>query len=772
MLPLFKHPHLWYDPCMLMKTPTVNRATKDILAKCMAMEDLRVIHDATAETAYFDTENRVLCLPVWKDMTNSTYDMLVGHEVSHALHTPKEGWQDFVGKGRGSRIRHMFINVVEDARIERLIKDKFPGLKRDFATAYGELHSQDLFQLKNRDIDTDMPLIDRLNLHFKVGLFGLETIPFVTDEQQYVTRMAETVTFEEVVKLAEDLYGKHQDELEEEDENQPQSGSEAGEGEEGESEEGSESGQSNDDTGEEQDGSQSGSEAEEGDDGDSGQSQTDDTDDGESADSEDGEGEESGDAQQSLEYDDYKEGVGTPAGSTQNSFEQGVNQLRDDNTRKTFEYHTLPTMQLENCVVDYKEVASMWETFESQIRETRIEQYQTKRNETNVTLRDFHTRTKSTVAQMVQHFQMKQAADASKRTDIAKTGVLDTVNMINYRWSEDIFMKNEVHADGKNHGIVMYLDWSGSMCGIIKDTVEQLLILTEFCQKVNIPFDVYAFSSKDHPSMDSLKDASGNYIKDENGFNVSSGNHQYKEHEDKSVLRPHGFSMLQFLSSDMKKNEYTSAVQNLYYLASSQANYGCDYPNELGMGCTPLNEAIMCAMTQVPAFQKKHNVQIVNTVFLTDGDGHGMGAGRGYGETQVVIHDPKTRKDYTVSKTEHTAETNEYLRILQERTGSNIIGIRLSDAKNVSRLQYRYFPDQDMSEVAKSWKTNNFVTVEGHGYDKLFIVRGNLQVETEALDALDVDASYAKIKNAFMKGSNNQKSSRVIATQMVDIFAA
>ena len=80
---------------MLMETPTVNRATKDILAKCMAMEDLRVIHDANAETAYFDTKNRVLCLPIWKDMSNSTYDMLVGHEVSHALHTPMEGWQDF-----------------------------------------------------------------------------------------------------------------------------------------------------------------------------------------------------------------------------------------------------------------------------------------------------------------------------------------------------------------------------------------------------------------------------------------------------------------------------------------------------------------------------------------------------------------------------------------------------------------------------------------------------------------------------------------------------
>jgi len=179
-----------------------------------------------------------------------------------------------------------------------------------------------------------------------------------------------------------------------------------------------------------------------------------------------------------------------------------------------------------------------------------------------------------------------------------------------------------------------------------------------------------------------------------------------------------------------------------------------------------LNEAIMCALQQVPAFQAKHGVQIVNTVFLTDGDGHSMGARCGWGDHKTIVHDPKTRKDYDV-----TDETNTYLQILQERTGTTLIGIRLTACKNVNRFQHRYFADQDMTAAAKSWKTHNFIAIDGNGYDKLFIVKGNLKVETEALDALDSDASYAKIKNAFMKGSNNQKSSRVIATQLVDIIA-
>jgi len=777
MLPLFKEVHLWYNGSMLMEKPLVNRDSKSLLARCMATEDIRVIHDMHADTAYFDTQNRVLCLPIWEDMSNAMYDMLVGHEVSHALNTPSEGWQDFVGKGKGSRMRHMFINVVEDARIERLIKDKFPGLKRDFATAYSEFADRDLFELENRTIDTDMPLIDRLNLYFKIGLFGLENIPFTDEEQQYVTRMAETVTFEEVMQLAQELYEKHQDELEDEDQDGSQSGEGGVAGEGDETEEQGSQGQSGNDQGESQDGSQSGSESEDGDqdgsqsdDGDgnedsgsvnrggddSGQSQDDDTDDGESADSENGDSQETGDTSSGFEYDDYQEGTGQ-AGSTQNAYEQGVNNLNNTNS-KQWNYSTLPKMQLENCVVDYNQVRSIWDEYVSQIREDRVERYTKKRSESNVECREFLTRVKTTVANMVQQFQMKQAADADKRTEIAKTGVLDTINMINYRWSEDIFMKNEVHTDGKNHGIVMYIDWSGSMCGIIKDTVEQLVILTEFCQKVNIPFDVYAFSSR--------------RIGEQNEHGAYIDGEQYVETDDPQVLKPHRFSLIQYLSSDMKTNEYKQAVQDLYYLAVSMKQYGySQYPDEFGMGCTPLNEAIVSAIQMVPAFQAKHNVQIVNTVFLSDGDGHSMGASRGWGADKSIIHDPKTRRDYAVGNEHYSAETNTYLQILQERTGSNLIGIRLYDGKSVKSLQYRYFPNDDMTVPAQSWKKNNFVAVDDQGYDKLFIVRGNLHAETDLLDGLSDDASYAKVKNAFMKGANNTKSSRVIASQMIDIIA-
>jgi len=445
--------------------------------------------------------------------------------------------------------------------------------------------------------------------------------------------------------------------------------------------------------------------------------------------------------------------------------------LKTDNYRKQYDYHVLPTMRLSEIVVDYKELRNIWNSFtdgmiayDNDNGMNRHSSYLTKRMESETRCDEYLNKIKSTVAIMVQQFQMKQAADADARTEISKTGILDTCSMINYRWSEDIFLKNETIQDGKSHGIVMYLDWSGSMSSIIGDTVEQLLILTQFCKKLNIPFDVYSFSSRRY--FDDMNDE-GSYI-----------NAQYMETENDEVMKPHNFTLFQLLSSDMKKQEYKDAVNDLYYLADKEGSYYGMGPRALDMGCTPLNEAVVSAMQMIPTFQEKHDVQIVNAVFLSDGDGHSMGAYPAYGnsDSKTIIHDPKTRKDYDVNGGQYSrsdSETSQYLTILKDRIGCNVIGIKLESGKRIDHIRYRYLNDDTKQlEIAmKNWRKHNFIAVDANGYDKLFIVQGNLKTETDLLDGLADDVSYVKLKNAFMKGANNSKTSRVIATQMVDIIA-
>ena len=737
----------------------------------MATEDITVQHSASAQTAAFDTESRTLILPAWEDMDNAVYDMLVGHEVSHALHTPMTGWQDFIGDGPGARMRHMFVNVVEDARIERLIKDKFPGLRRDFSSAYKNLHGRDLFEIAGRTLDTNLPLIDRLNLEFKLGLFGLVQIPFETDEQSYVTRMAETTTFEEVVQLAKELYEMQVEQDEEDKQEQNESGTpESGEGEEGEgsgsgsgdetdedeSGAGSGTSESTDEVGDDAEGSSGSGEGE-----DSGQSMTDDTDDGESADSTTGEngesGEGEGDMPSDLEYDDYSNNVDC-AGSTQNAFEKGVENLRNKNSGD-YHYATLPTMNIDTCVCDFPEIAELWEALKN-------DNHQEERNtELRSELNTYMNSIKGIVAGMVQQFQMKQAAEADKRTSIAKTGILDTTTMINYRWSEDIFLKNEVHADAKNHGMVMYVDWSGSMSGILKDTVEQLLVLVEFCRKVGIPYEVYAFSSNQYSpgNLDRYSEDWDDYMKNRP--------EQFTKTAD-TDCEPHSFQLYNFLSSRMNKRDFNTALTNLWYCVDGNAHHGYSrIPRCLSLGCTPLNEAVVCAMDQVPAFQRANGIQIVNTVFLTDGDGHGM-LRCPYNSEKAFVTDKKTKKTYEVVRNHgrRSGETEALLNMLRDRTGTNLVGVRLNDSKNVRFLRYE-LEDAEYARLEKQYKTQNFITMDS-AYDEYFIVRGELTVETDAMEDLTSDASLTRIKNAFLKGGTRKKASRVIANKMVDIFAA
>ena len=204
-------PWLWYNIRM--------SNTKTILAGLLATENLSVVHDPAAETASFDLKNRVLTLPVWQDMSNSLYDMLVGHEVAHALHTPCEGWKSNIEElssmhGLPYALVQQYVNVVEDARIERLIKKQFPGLRRDFLDAYVDLMNRDLFSLEGRSI-SDLGLIDRLNLEFKVGIHAGETIPFAPAEVQWIDRIKSADTFSDVLDIVNDLLASIIDDNEE-----------------------------------------------------------------------------------------------------------------------------------------------------------------------------------------------------------------------------------------------------------------------------------------------------------------------------------------------------------------------------------------------------------------------------------------------------------------------------------------------------------------------------------------------------------------------------
>ena len=183
-----------------------NFEVKDNLAKLLATENLIVEHRQVS-TAFFNVETRVLCLPMW-DASDNVYDMLVGHEVGHALYTPVEPWK----KGRYEDVPPSFVNVIEDARIEKLMKRRYGGLSKSFYKGYKELHVKDFFETDGKDF-TEFAFIDRINLYFKLGAF--EVIPFKEDELPIVETCKGLETFEEVLELCLLIYNNLKDAEEE-----------------------------------------------------------------------------------------------------------------------------------------------------------------------------------------------------------------------------------------------------------------------------------------------------------------------------------------------------------------------------------------------------------------------------------------------------------------------------------------------------------------------------------------------------------------------------
>ena len=187
---------------------------KDSLARLMATENLTIVHKKIP-TAYFDVKNRVLACPTFKDdISPELYDLFMGHEVGHALNTPYEGLHSTLTENRTLK---GYLNVVEDVRIEKAIKQKYQGLRTSFFKAYNELMERNFFGIKGRNLQ-ELSLIDKINLITKCG--SRVNIKLNDTEQEFLDMAEACKTWEEVVECANSIYeySKENEERDEEDE--------------------------------------------------------------------------------------------------------------------------------------------------------------------------------------------------------------------------------------------------------------------------------------------------------------------------------------------------------------------------------------------------------------------------------------------------------------------------------------------------------------------------------------------------------------------------
>lgn len=716
----------------------MNQGVKTNLAKLLATENLVVEHK-NVETASFDVKNRILTLPIWK-VSNEVYDMLVGHEVGHALFTPEECYEP--------NIPASFINVVEDARIERKIKSTYPGIVKSFSIGYKELNNKNFFDTKDKDLMKEFELIDRINLYFKLGIHDVSfVVPFKDEENQYVEQVRNATTFQDVLDAAKSIheYMKAGQKTEMPIPPIPPSP----EGNPGpvdtiESEEQEESQSESFETSEEKN----------------------------------QETETNENVSVSETYEEQKEESDEFSVKTQESFSSRQNELTSN---EKWEYVTPPTVDWEEYITYNEEFVEDFTEYQTELCKQNPDFAPAMFDRWFRELNEFKKESTKAVSFLVKEFEMKKSAKEYNRSFMSKTGVLDTNKIYSYKWNEDLFKKSNVIPSGKNHGLIMFVDWSGSMASNIEATIKQLINLVQFCAKVNIPFEVYSFvenrSDLDYKRPEGL------------GNEISIGA---------------GFRLVQMFTSQKGSAKLEEQIKKCWLLVSfisrNYFGYGQTetHMRKYEMGSTPLNETIFAAVYIYKKFRKNYPVEKVNTVFLTDGESNQLSCNvqrtsdltgeeyvvrrpvsRMY-DTFLAFRDPQTgyqqhklwdptksyRGGWGTASIDLTGKLLQYYRWM---TSCNVIGYRLSSEIPSSILKAS---ELSYDDFRKLWKKNSYVIEKDLGYSELYAVKVNrdFRGETQEMDA-NSNSTQSKLRNEFRKHVKGKSFNKIILSKFVDQIA-
>ena len=769
---------------------TINTGVKGTLAKLLATEDLVVEH-RKCETAQFDVERRVLTLPVWDNASEDVYDMLVSHEVGHALFTPNEDWTSKI------KVPHSFINVIEDARIEKLMKRKYAGLPKTFFKGYQELDGEDFFQVNDKGDLRDIQLIDRINLQFKVGNFTY--IPFQDSEYEFVKRAEEVETFEEVMQLSKDIFDFMKQQWEEEQAERAEE-----EQEEMLSMEGGEGGQQPDYLEEGEDLSEGkGNKAEDAE-------QTPDQEiinpnqPWDSLDTEAGQAPPTpATAQEPTKADVNTEASAPtpeqfkPEAETDNTFIQKVKDYVKHGGYE-IEYVEIPRVNdLKDVIISEKEIQEELDTWFTDFQLTRQcnSSWSSDQNVDNDQLNEaiytlgladkeyekFRKQSQPEVNYLVKEFEMRKSAQAYARAGVSRTGVLNTKILHQYKYNEDLFKKVTTLPDGKNHGMIFVLDWSGSMNHNLLDTVKQVCSLAWFCRKVQIPFKVYAFSN----------------------YRMSWGRKQMIMPEKiGNVDLNEGFCLMELLTSNGNNKTFEHNIKNFFRVGMSAGDYRLEDSNDLqenynrfsyyhgrrlpnppkfGLGSTPLMETVTVLHSVIPAFRKETGAEKISVSILSDGETapcsyycprNFMGEVERYYSnsfnSRCQLRNRKTGRVYPHSYDIETSY-NSFLSHLKESFPYvNLLGFRiLSKGEGGSYFRQQsvrgYFKGS-WEEASASYKKNRFFEMDNSGFDKLFILPSTNTTDDHSMEELDEGATKAQIRSAFKKMFKGKASNKRLLT--------
>ena len=719
---------------------------KGHLARLLATENL-IVENRAVETASFNVETRTLVLPLWEKAEDIVYDLLVSHEVGHALYTPQEEW-----KRTYPNLPQSYVNITEDARVEKLMKRRYAGLTKTFFNGYKSLHKQDFFELKEDDLST-YTFIDRINLYFKVGNFV--TLPFSKEEKPFVEKVRDAETFDDALKVADEIfqYVKEENERKQkmlQDLPTPDKGEEF--------EGGSTPTESSDD-----------------------QPNSEDQPDQLEVESKKQDPDAEKSESESKVTKSEKSGgfYGEQEVRTDDIFNKNVSELNNVQDTRSPIYMELPKINIDNVVISneeiYNTINDYWTEETRRISESNPSLGAKLFSDVDEDFAKFKKSAQKEVSYLVKEFECKKSADAYARASTSRTGVLDTALLHTYRFNEDVFKKVTVLPDGKNHGLIFVVDWSGSMASQLLETLKQMYNLLWFCKKCQIPFDVYAFTNEYKLRTRTMEEVKNKLNVDEvktNQFNI-----------------PEEFSMLNLFTSKVRTAELNEQMKLIFRIASGFSHNFYDvhysYPYALGLSGTPLNEALVCLDAIIPQFKQQNKLQKVHCIVLTDGeaqcskmnslvkrpwsDESHMGT-RGIGD-RVILRNRKNGHSYAFPSWwgNHTKSFNRYIN--DQFPEVNLIGIRVCATRDFASFLRDGLDDSNKYEdILNDWRKSRAVSFDAYGYNRQFAIASSaLNNDTEF--EVKEDATKAQIKRAFGKSLKTKKMNKKILSEFISMVA-
>ena len=705
----------------------------DLVSKLLAEENIS-IRRAMVRTASFNIKTRELTLPIKFNLSESQEMMLILHEVGHALFTT-EKYIQFQEQYKKPGFQN-YLNCVEDARIERMMKDRYPGSRKDFFTGYNEFHAADFFGLRGRDVNS-MNLIDRVNLYFKLG--SRINARFNQEERRLVRLVEVAKTELEVFEAAKAIY-----EFASQPENQQkkeEQGNNFFDDEDSEDDGG--------DFGDEMDSSEEES--------DSGEDQDDATD-GESTDEDEEQSRELDSAQsndsQSNENEDDQFNVTAPEAETQGSFDSFI---EDSVVAEDSSFFQVNDISCETYIFPAENVIKYIKTDSKTLALLN-----------NSKFSEFTLKNDNLVNSMVKEFLMKRAAEQYRRTTVAKSGSLDINKLSQYQIADDIFKKYNITCDTTSHGILVLLDWSGSIQRQLHDLIKQVITVVKFCRKVDIKCEVYAFSSGCFFDRKFFKSEM---------VNVSS-NYPCAGDDYKKVRSKCPTTLIQFMTSTMRKSDFSYIAEKLFCFSTMSGGSQYQLPHNLWLDSTPLMPAVKFALDYIPTFRQKYNVQKVTLTVLTDGvDTATYVPGEYYNRGKQYLRDPITNKFhiFTKNRTVQTTPsvTHVLLKMIRERYDyvTTVGFLIFSSKKQLLSCLWSWDIKEQPESISRGSSVNGVHVMETQLFHKMFASR--IEVETESLNVKGVNSEMtsSQISRIFNKSSNSLGKTKVFVKSFVETIA-